>query len=239
MKKRLIPFWLTPSSWFSSGTARKIAEIEYYGDDEVDIKLQKAEILKLTRFDIDIEKNDILFEAGRITEYRWKQDSYDIHLQHGKIIKEQYNIETLQLKYEYKVITEKEYDSQLVELMPDGADKKIAALDYMFKYHEITEKEYNKEIHTINSEPWFDFDMIYNKETSDIELSFDYNEFFWKKLKEDGHPGMNEDEIIDNFIRDWGRKLVDDEYNEMPEDFKLTQPVSEIQSDTGLLKLHK
>ena len=88
---------------------------------------------------------------------------------------------------------------------------------------------------TMRKEPWMDFGVEFNEDSNEVEFSFDYNEYFWKKLKAEGHPGNDEYEIIDNFIKDWGRKLEGEEYIG-DEDVDLTRMADELPEN---LKFYK
>lgn len=206
-----MPFWIYPAHWGLKGNNLELAKIDfYYTGIEADLK--KADIMFLTEYTREEAKLEILRNAKELPDAEYELKTLKNRLNHNKISDKEYQTEVLNVKFKYHLITEKEKEYSQVELMEDGVDKDRASLDYVFKYHEITQDEYEKEIATLDGEPWFDFDIDYNEETRSVDLSFNYNEIFWKKLKDEGHPGSNEDEIIENFIRDWGRKLASDEY---------------------------
>ena len=138
----------------------------------------------------------------------------------------------MDLDLNFHKIDEKEYDKQIVELIKDEDKKYVAALKYALKYNEITENEYEKELATFKREPWFSFDVEFNEESNELSMIFDYNEHFWKKLRAEGHPGVDEHEIIDNFIKDWGRKLATEDYSG-DYDTKLTSVNDEMNQQTG------
>lgn len=218
MSKRL-PFWIYPAHWGLRGTKLAIAKIEFeYEGTEAELK--KADVMFLTDYTREEAKLEILKNAKLITDSEFELKTVANKLANSKIQKPEADEESIKIKFKYNLISAKEKDAALIELMPDGEDKVRASLEYVYFYHEITQNEYEKEIATLDGEPWFNFDVEYMDGT--VELSFDYNEIFWKKLKEEGHPGSNESEIIDNFIRDWGRKLAADEYGD-DYDTKLTR----------------
>ncbi|WEM33328.1 hypothetical protein EJP02_267 [Escherichia phage EJP2] len=211
MSKKL-PFWIIPAHWGLSGKAKKIAQINYYSTDQYQADYECAEHIYLTEYEIDSARNDIALRHSKIQNLEYRLNKLSIDEKHGRITENEQKNKALDIRLEEKDISEKDYDREKLELLPDGEEKSIGTIEYLFKYHEITEREYSKELYTLRKEPWMDFDLELNQETNEIELSFDYNEFFWKKLKHDGHPGNDEYEIIENFIRDWGRKMASDEY---------------------------
>lgn len=244
MKKRFIPFWMTPRSWFLSGTALKIAEIDYYEDDEVQAKIKKAEVLSLTVFEYENTRNQILKDYKKIDEFEYQKNKLDIELKHDKTTKELHKFSELNLKKEYHKITDEHYDECVIEMMNDGLDKKLKALEFSFKYHHITEMEYEKEKHTLMKEPWFNFDADLDKETGEISLSFDYNEYFCKLLRDEGYPGITNDDVIDSYIRDWGRKVANDDYKEYEAEDGMMDllPANETEVtavDGSILKMHR
>lgn len=209
-KKRFFPFWMIPAHWGLSGKAKELAKINYYYEGQ-EADLLSAEYLYLTPYEIDKAKMDINKKYGTISEILYRINLVDLDLKYNRITKDEHSSSVLDIRYELKEISEKEYEAQKVELLPDGMEKHLAAIEYSYKYHEITENEYHKEIATINKEPWGFLFSDYNAEEGTIEFSFDYNEYFWKKLKADGHPGNDEEEIIDNYIRYCCRNIAQDD----------------------------
>lgn len=221
-----LPFCIIPAHWGLRGKAKEIALINHnYEGYEADIRC--ADLLYLTDYEVAVAKNEIDLKYNKITELEHKNNSLDIELKFNKITEDQYKKQVLKNRLDSKDISEKEYDLELVEIMDDGDEKKLAATEYAFKYHLITESEYSKELFTLRKEPWMDFNVDYDPETNQVEFTFDYNEYFWKQLRDEGHPGSDEDEIIENFIRDWGRKVSNDEYLDDP-DVNLTSLNDEL-----------
>lgn len=228
-----LPFWMIPAHWGLTGKAKAIAKINHTVDDPFEAAIQCADYEYLTDYEIDRAKNDIRFKFDKIDAIVHKLNIIDIDAKHGRITPSEKPKLALEARLSLHVITEKEYDAGVVELMQDGPEKRLAALEYAYKYREITEREYSKELFTYRKEPWMDFDISFDEETNEIQFEFDYNEYFWKKLKADGHPGNDEEEIIENFIRDWGRKVATDEYSD-DYDTKLINANTETQELGGL-----
>lgn len=230
MSKKL-PFWIYPAHWGLKGQALAIAKIDFEFDG-LEADLLKAEILFVTDHGREEAKNEILYKAGKKTEAEYLIDGYENDFNHKRLSEVEYKTKVLQVQFDKHLISEKSMEEQLIEILPEGEEKVRAALDYAYKYHLITQNEYDKESSTLDGEPWFAFDVEYDEESNDVVLSFDYNEIFWKTLQRDGHPGTTEDEIIDNFIKDWGRKLATEEYGDNY-DTKLTTVNDQNQTGTS------
>jgi hypothetical protein len=233
-----LPFWIIPAHWGLSGKAKIIARINYYSTDEYQAAIDCAEHTYLTDYEIDRAKNDISLKYQKVSTLQHKLNALDIELKHGRITDSEKKNSVLATRLEYHDISEKDYDAGIIDLMVDGEEKHFATIEYAYKYHDITEREYSKELYTLRKEPWMDFDIGFNEETNEIEFSFDYNEYFWKKLKAEGHPGNDEDEIIENFIRDWGRKVATDDYSD-DYDTKLVNANTETPEAGGLPEGYK
>lgn len=233
MAKKL-PFWIIPAHWGLSGKAKEIARINYYFDG-YEADTQCAPLIYLTEYEIDKALAEIDFKYNKVEELAFELKVLDIDLKYKRITKDEHAKAAIDVRYKHHELNEQSYDAALVEIMEDGDAKKIAATEYAFKYHLITEREYSKELFTLRKEPWMDFDVEFNSETNEVEFSFDYNEYFLKKLKAEGHPGNDEHEIIDNFIKDWGRKLEDEEYTG-EEDVNLTRMTDNLPDNIKFYK---
>ncbi|AMM43833.1 virion structural protein [Pectobacterium phage vB_PcaM_CBB] len=231
MAKKILPFWLYPSHWGLKGQAKELAEIDFYYDG-LEAALKRADIVCLTKIDKEKTKNELRYTHGEINEFEFEMAKVQIDFDNAVISKVTYELNRLDVQFKFGQIDEREYDSAKVEMIKDEDKKYIAALEFALKYNEITQNEYDKELATFNREPWFLFDVDFDEENNDLIMSFDYNEYFWKKLREEGHPGNDEHEIIDNFIKDWGRKLATEDYSG-DYDTKLTSINDERNQQTG------
>ncbi|SOK58539.1 hypothetical protein [Yersinia phage fHe-Yen9-04] len=231
MANKIIPFWLYPSHWGLKGQAKELAQINFYFDG-VEADLKRADIIYLTKSECEHAKNEIKFKYNLYDEFQYELNKLQIDLNINVITAHEVELLTLQLKLKHNRIDEKTYDSEFVELIKDDEQKYIAALNYSLKYGDITQDEYEKELKTHEKEPWFKFDIEFDEGENDLVVTFDYNEYFWKKLRSEGHPGNDEHEIIDNFIKDWGRKLATEDYNG-DYDTKLTSQNDEMNQATG------
>lgn len=232
-KKSIIPFWCYPRHWGLKGQARELALIDFHFDG-LEAAIKRAEIQYLTKYERDKAINEIYFNHGSYGEFDFEMNNVDIDLKHSKISKKASVSAKLDIQFKFGMIDEKTYDSELIELISDEDQKYTEALKFALKYDEITQTEYDRELATFNKEPWFSFDVEYDEDNNDLIMSFDYNEYFWKKLRAEGHPGVDEHEIIDNFIKDWGRKLATEDYNG-DYDTKLTSVNDEMNQQTGTI----
>lgn len=231
MAKRILPFWLYPSHWGLRGQAKELAEIDFYFEG-LEAALKRADIQYQTKYDREKAKNEIQFNHGVIDEFQFEMNKIQIDFDNSVISKHVVEHKRLEVQLKFEKIDERTYDTSIIELIKDEDQKYKAALGFALKYNEITQNEYEKELATFNREPWFLFDVDYDEQNNDLIMSFDYNEYFWKKLREEGHPGNDEHEIIDNFIKDWGRKLATEDYSG-DYDTKLTSVNDEMNRQTG------
>lgn len=228
---KIIPFWMYPSHWGLKGQAKQLAEIDFYYEG-LEADLKRAEVLYLTTKERLQAINEIKYKHGSYDEYEFELNKVQIDFDLAIISKLTLARKVLDLKLKFGKIEEKEYDQEVIELILDEDRKYIAALDFALKYEDITRSEYDKAIKTFEREPWFEFNVDFDETENDLVVSFDYNEYFWKKLRAEGHPGNDEHEIIDNFIKDWGRKLATEDYNG-DYDTKLTSVNDEMNQQTG------
>ncbi|AQW88792.1 virion structural protein [Serratia phage BF] len=231
MTKKIIPFWLYPSHWGLKGQAKELAEIDFYFEG-VEADLKRADIMYLTDLEREHAKNEIKFKHNVFDELEYELNKVQIDFEKALIHKLTASQKKLDLQLKYGRIDEKTYDTESIELIQDEDKKYLAALEFSLKYGDITQSEYDKELKTHNREPWFEFNVDFDESENDLVVTFDYNEYFWKKLRSEGHPGTDEHEIIDNFIKDWGRKLATEDYNG-DFDTKLTSLNDEMNQTTG------
>ena len=231
MAKRLLPFSFYPSHWGLKGKAKELALIDFHFEG-LEADLKRAEITCLTKYDLQKTQNELQFKHGMFDEFSFEDNKIKIDSEHHVIPPGEVALRRLNFELQYNKIDQQAYDKEFIELIKDEDKKYLAALDYALKYKGITQNEYDKEVATFNKEPWFAFDVEFDEEANDIIMSFDYNEYFWKKLRSEGHPGNDEHEIIDNFIRDWGRKLATEDYSG-DYDTKLTSLNDEMNQTTG------
>lgn len=212
-----LPFWLIPAHWGLSGKTKELARIDYYVKEP-----RHAEELRARLIDDPVEMEKSLLRI----QHKYKvvpADMYELRmfkLEHEFATPEELKKKELEIGWKYKTITEREYLEGVIEFMPDGKEKELKTLELLYKYHEITEDDYKKQIATLNEKVWWKLSIESTEDgTADIEL--DYNEYFVKFLKDTGHPGSDEGEIVDFYVKDLGRKLATGDLNDDDEDVKL------------------
>lgn len=117
------------------------------------------------------------------------------------------NDELLKIDLRHQKITQKEYDLKTVENIADEQVKTRKTLDILLAAGDITQQEYEKEVATNEGLPWFHFDVDYV--SGELELSVDWNSAYIEFLRTMGYGNNTDtdDEVIDEYVRDFGRKL--------------------------------
>lgn len=113
----------------------------------------------------------------------------------------------LSIELFYNVITQKQYQELYIQTITDDLEKKQKTLQFLYEDGDITEYEYNKELSTAEGKLWFKFDVSYNTIEGELELDVDWNNLYIDFLRENGYVGDSEDEVIESYLRDFGRKL--------------------------------
>lgn len=187
-----------------------------FANEPLQMDLHLLELQDYTDYDLQMRKIDVRRKYKDISEYDAEVQYLQINKEYKRIATEkEFKQLMLDIHIKYNRITEKDYSLATIELIDDPEQRQLAVLDHLLKFGEITQDEFEKELSTFNELPWFKFTAML-VDDGNISMNVTYNELFLKKCKEDGHPGETEDEIIEYFIKDFGRKLhADDE--EVPE----------------------
>lgn len=119
------------------------------------------------------------------------------------------------LELKHNIITQEVYDEAMLNFIKDEDEQKKQALDLALKRGEITELEYSKEVATREGLPWFHIDVDYAD--GELELTTDWNAAYVDMLRGVGYKGVDDGDVIDECVRDFGRKLgsPDDEFTEI------------------------
>ena len=120
--------------------------------------------------------------------------------------------ELLDIKLKYDKITKIKHQDLIVDLLDDGYEKSLLSLKLLIERNEITELEYEKELSTLNELPWFNMGVEYRN--GELDLDLQWNSFYIQMLKRSGYAGSTDQEVIDWYVRDFGRKLSTDDDNE-------------------------
>ena len=116
----------------------------------------------------------------------------------------QYKELLVELNFKYNKIDEYTKFKQLIEIEYEDNEKekelKLLALDK--KYAKIEELEYEKRLNDINKNPWAKIHFNYDaeKDPENIQTEIVYNQYFIKKLQEQGYSGNSNDDIVQSWL---------------------------------------
>lgn len=119
--------------------------------------------------------------------------------------------ELMDIDLRHHKIDQRDYDMRMVEFLDDEKQKTLRTLEILRDNDEITELEYEKEVASVECRPWFHFDVDYV--SGELELSVDWNSEYIEFLRSVGYgseSSATEDDVIDEYVRDFGRKLSED-----------------------------
>lgn len=178
---------------------------------EIGILKNKLKFKKIKKYDYDIAVLDTNLKYNNITQHVYDTSKIDLDLKQKLISDNEAKRLRLYADKTHHIITEQEFDTQMVELVEDELERSEAALRVNLKYGDITEKEFDKEMATLHKEPWSSLELRYLNDENSIEVMLDYNSFFVQNLRDTGHPGITDEEVVDFYINDCGRKLSSQE----------------------------
>ena len=106
----------------------------------------------------------------------------------------------VELNFKYKKIDEYTKLKQLIELeyADNEKERELKLLELDKKFQKIDQLEYEKRLNDINKNPWAKIHFNYNEEEDpgNIQTEIVYNEYFIKKLQEQGYIGNTNDDIV-------------------------------------------
>jgi len=208
--KRLIPFRFLPASFGLKGIAYEQAEACYYYEGE-DLERTLVNI----NFKNDI-KNCALEHKKLDLKYNYISQ-YDFDLCKLKYDGKDDIKNILDLKLQYKIISQDEYDNELIEItLPEGIDKEIAKLNLQLKNGIITQKQFEKECATLKNEPYITiiddgFDL--NLGINGVYFEFDWNDLWIDYLKLNGYDGDSDEAIVQSWFSSVCKQVVQDDLN--------------------------
>jgi len=119
------------------------------------------------------------------------------------------------IELEYNKIDQKTYYRQVITLIADEKQRKLAEAELDYREGKIKEVEYQKKVATIKGEPWVNVvNMDFSKKTS-LEGSFelDWNEHFVEKLKSEGYSAPTDDLIVNQWFMELCRNIALEEFD--------------------------
>lgn len=111
----------------------------------------------------------------------------------------------VELDFKYNKIDEYTKFKKLIEIeyTDNEKDKELKLVELDKKYNKIDVLEYEKRINDINHNPWAKIHFNYN-ETDDpgnIQTEIIYNDYFIKKLEEQGYSGTSNEDIVQSWLK--------------------------------------
>lgn len=181
-KNNLIPFGFLPVHWGLSGVAKEIAKA-YYEYDGYDLD---QKIIEINYKDDEYKKSTLTLSS---------------QLKHNIIDQETYDLKSLEIDKEFKVLDDKQYELNL--------------LDFKLKYNKISELAHNKQTATVKEEPWVKIINVgFNAETPNQgEFELDWNDIFVQELKDAGYEGIADEQIVNNWLSEICKNIAMETYS--------------------------
>src|SRR5450830_1429099 len=121
-----LPFWMIPAHWGLKGRARGLAEIDHYVYDEYAAAILRAQLnddpIETLRSELNIKR-----KFNKITQVDYQIEM--IKLIEPLISELDYKKKVLQIRKENNDIGEREAIESEIELLPDGDEKELLALE--------------------------------------------------------------------------------------------------------------
>ena len=193
------------------------AVIDDYMYEVEDAKLVfSGEILDMMLLDIDKKHK-------KINDYE-----YDvIKANHQfKLVPEALEKALIEVSLKHGKITQQHAEEKLVELLPEGVDKKLKLLDVQHKYRKINDNEYNKQKATLLGESFVCVVKVDLDEDGTGSFELDWNDLFIKELREAGLKGKTDEDIASQWLDSICRSIALDAFSGVG-DFE--EKLSEIQ----------
>ena len=110
----------------------------------------------------------------------------------------------VELNFKYNKIDEYTKFKQLIEIeySDNEKEKELKLLECDKKYNKIDELEYEKRLNDINKNPWAKIHFNYDaeKDADNIQTEIVYNQYFIKRLQEQGYSGNTENDIVQAWL---------------------------------------
>lgn len=110
-----------------------------------------------------------------------------------------------ELKLEYGIITEHDYEIELAKLEPDQVTRDIALLEAAIRHGHMDAIEGEKQIATLQGEPWvriIDDGLEADQGVNGYYFEFDWNDIWIEQLKEAGYAGPNDESIVQAWFQE-------------------------------------
>ena len=145
--------------------------------------------------------------------YIFKKEELELKLKYKDISQESHDADLLELDYRFGELTDEQYETNKIELLPDTDEKKRASFDCLFKFGHISEREYNKSIHSLEGKAWVDISSDFDpKEGIDgVSFDLDWNDVFIEELRENDYEGDSDDDLVDAWLADICKTIAAEE----------------------------
>lgn len=208
-----IPFRFLPASWGLKGKTRELAQAEYELEGyELEMKLaeinHRSDPTALALASLHIQNRH-----NHISARQYREEVANIKLTGDALQKE-----LLDIKFDYKELTELEYKTAVIKLMvAEGKDQDLEMNELNLDMGIITEAEFKKNEATIKGEPYVAvINSNYKPEDKldGLYFEFDWNDLWIDELKANGYQGFTDDQIVQRWFEDLCRGVVDETMNE-------------------------
>lgn len=208
-----IPFKFLPASWGLKGKTRELAQAEYELEGyELEMKLaeinHRSDPTALALASLNIQNR-----YNHIGARQYREEVANIKLTGDALQKE-----LLDIKFDYKELTELEYKTAVIKLMvAEGKDQDLEMNELNLDMGIITEAEFKKNEATIKGEPYVAvINSNYKPEDKldGLYFEFDWNDLWIEELKANGYQGFTDDQIVQRWFEDLCRGVVDETMNE-------------------------
>ena len=143
--------------------------------------------------------------------FKKKEPTYDSEL---KELNKEYPDRELSHKYcllkndldlKYGKVDEYEHDKNQIKIMSvnmKDIDVKVDYLKCELQHNKIDALEYEKRLNDLYEKPWAKIHFSYNEDTDPTNMQTEvvYNDYFIKRLKEQGYSGENNESIIQTWL---------------------------------------
>jgi hypothetical protein len=159
-------------------------------------------------------------KTREIAKAEYELTGYDLELKLLTLRQDELDIDDYKrkmadLELKYDRITEGHYHRCLADLIKDPIQKASAILELDHREGKIKDIDYSKQLATLKGEPWVTIlSMDFNYKNS-LEGSFelDWNEFFVKKLEDEGYAGPTPDNVVNQWFMEVCRNVAMEEFD--------------------------
>lgn len=158
-------------------------------------KLNNELLFNANEIDGYTYKLNIIKQNTELTEFETDKAILELKLHFGKITKDNFDKDVIELEFKNKNISEFERDIALAKFH-SNPDEAILYAEYNHK--RISEQEYEVRLSTLQTKPYGRLIIDYAGNKT-INFAVVHNPLLIAELRKEGHFGMTDDEIIDSW----------------------------------------